>query len=147
MEIASSDSTVYAGESLGSLATSMEIEILSVDHDQCRGRMPVAPNRQPAGHLHGGASGVLIETLGSYLAQLQCSRKEQAVPMAAVGVELSVSHVRSVSDGYVYGDCRCIYLGRSSAVYLVEIVDDDERLIAHGRLSCRFIAISQPSAG
>ena len=76
----------------------------------------------------------MIETLGSIGAQ------DHAGPDGhAVGIELSVSHLRSVTSGYVHGVATPLHLGRSQTTYLVELRDDDGNLIASGRITCRII--------
>ncbi len=102
-------------------------------HRVC-GYAPVEGNTQPYGLWHGGATGALVETLGSVAAS------EHAGPARhPVGTELSVSHLRAVRSGRVHGVATALHLGSSSAVYQVNLTDDDGRLIASGRLTCRIL--------
>lgn len=119
----------------GTLMERMEIEFLTVEKGRVIARMPVEHNTQPAGLLHGGASAVLAETVGSYAAHLH------AMPAQAVGLELNISHHRSVTAGYVTATASAISEGRSVACYAIEIRDEQERLVATARLTC---AIRQP---
>ncbi len=93
--------------------------------------MPVAGNTQPYGLLHGGASCVLAETLGSVGAILH------AGPDAtAVGVELNATHHRAVSSGMVTGVASPLHLGDSIATYEIAISDDQDRRTCTARLTC-----------
>lgn len=119
----------------GTLIERMGIEILEVSADRTTGRMPVAGNTQPYGLLHGGASAVLAETLGSIAAM------EHAGPgRAAVGIELNVTHHRSARDGTVHGEAVAISLGGRIATYGITVTDDDGRRICTGRLTCMLLA-------
>lgn len=119
----------------GTLIERMGIEILDVSADRTTGRMPVAGNTQPYGLLHGGASAVLAETLGSIAAM------EHAGPgRAAVGIELNVTHHRSARVGTVHGEAVAINLGSRIATYGITVTDDDGRRICTGRLTCMLLA-------
>jgi 1,4-dihydroxy-2-naphthoyl-CoA hydrolase len=109
----------------------MGIEILEADRDRVVGRMPVEGNTQPFGLLHGGASCVLAESLGSIAANIHAYPTHYAV-----GVEINCSHHRGVRGGFVTGTATEIRAGRQMATYHIEIVDDDNRSIATARLTC-----------
>ena len=98
--------------------------------------MPVAGNTQPYGLLHGGASAVLAETLGSYAANAHATDGR-----AAVGIELNVTHHRSVRSGSVHGTATAVHLGGNLASYEVVVVDDDGRRVATARLTCMLIDV------
>jgi len=113
------------------LATRMSLELVTLELDGVVGRMPVAGNRQPYGLLHGGASAVLAETLGSVLAALH------AMPERfPVGLELACTHHRSATDGWVTGTARPLHVGRSTSTSEIVIVDDDDRRICTAKLTC-----------
>ncbi len=99
------------------------------------GSIPVEGNQQPFGALHGGATAVLIETLGS-MGALAHGRASELV---GVGVDLNVTHLRAARAGRVRGTATAAYLGRSTATYTVEVAGDDGRLTAVGRLTCRWV--------
>lgn len=99
------------------------------------GSIPVDGNQQPFGLLHGGASGVLIESLGS-MGAVAHGRADGKV---AVGVDLNVTHLRAVRSGRVTGVATALHLGRSTAVYQVELTDDQGRTTAVGRLTCQLL--------
>ncbi|WP_224386754.1 PaaI family thioesterase [Pseudonocardia sp. ICBG1293] len=116
---------------LEQLTDRMGIEILRAGPDEVVGRMPVAGNRQPYGLLHGGASGVLAETLGSTLSALH------ALPdRFPVGLELACTHHRSATSGWVTGTARPVHIGRSTSTSEIVLVDDDGRRVCTAKLTC-----------
>src|SRR5688572_28741168 len=116
----------------GLLATHLGIEFTEWGEDFLRGTMPVEPRtRQPMGYLHGGASMVLAETLGSVAANA-------CVDMArfrCMGQEINANHLRPVADGLVFGTARPHHLGARSQVWGIEIRDADEKLVCISRLT------------
>lgn len=115
---------------MGALAERMGIEV-GIDGDEVTGRMPVAGNTQPYGILHGGATGVLVETLGSIAAALIGEGKK-----LPVGIELSVTHHRAVSEGWVSARTETVQRGKTLVSFVVPVFDDEGRRIATGRLTC-----------
>jgi uncharacterized protein (TIGR00369 family) len=93
--------------------------------------MPVEGNRQPYGLLHGGASVVLAETIGSALAVLATSYAK-----TAVGVEINASHHSAARSGLVTGTATVLSMGRSWASVAIEIRDEAGALVCTSRLSC-----------
>ena len=116
---------------VGELAETMGIEITEASPGRLVGRMPVAGNRQPYGLLHGGASVVLAETLGSIAAALHAGPEK-----APVGIEVSATHHRSATSGSVTGTATALSLGRTLATYEIVIVDDEGRRTCTARLTC-----------
>jgi 1,4-dihydroxy-2-naphthoyl-CoA hydrolase len=116
---------------VGELADTMGIEITEATAARMVGTMPVAGNRQPYGLLHGGASVVLAETLGSIAAALHGGPEK-----APVGIEVSATHHRSATSGHVTGTATAISLGRTLATYEIVIVDDEGRRTCTARLTC-----------
>jgi 1,4-dihydroxy-2-naphthoyl-CoA hydrolase len=128
----SDDFMVFLNEAgKGHLNDRMGIEILEAGAERVVGRMPVEGNTQPYGLLHGGASCVLAETLGSTGASLHAGQGR-----VAVGVEISATHHRSAMSGYVTGVATRLHGGRNLATYGIEIRDDEERLLCTARLTC-----------
>ena len=121
---------------LGELALRMGVDVQRADHDEVVLRMPVAGNRQPVGLLHGGANAVLVEHAASLLALLNAPDGK-----TAVGTELNVSQLRSVTDGHVTAQATIISRARSSVCSNVEIRDDDGALTAVGRMTNVFVAV------
>jgi 1,4-dihydroxy-2-naphthoyl-CoA hydrolase len=100
--------------------------------DWLKARMPVdRRTRQPAGILHGGASVVLAESLGSVASALcfDISRYR------AVGLEINASHLRSASEGFVEGICRPVRLGKTVHVWQIDIFDEQQRQTCTCRLT------------
>ena len=123
----------------GELAETMGIEITEASPERLVARMPVAGNRQPYGLLHGGASVVLAETLGSFGAALHAGPER-----IAVGIEISATHHRSATSGHVTGTATPVSLGRTLATYEIVIVDDEGRRVCTSRLTC--LLRDRPSA-
>ncbi|MDN4484512.1 PaaI family thioesterase [Demequina lignilytica] len=116
------------------LIQKMGIEVISVSADRAVGTMPVEGNTQPYGLLHGGASAVLAETLGSLAAMAHALESDP--DGIAVGVDLSISHLASARTGTVTATATALRRGRTMAVYQVEISDESGAMIAAARLSC-----------
>ncbi len=93
--------------------------------------MPVDGNRQPYGLLHGGASCVLAETLGSLAAAMHAGPGR-----LVLGVEISASHHRGVRSGLVTGVCTPLHAGNTMATYEIAISDEAGRRVCTARLSC-----------
>lgn len=109
----------------------LDIRVTEIGGDSLTGTMPVDDRtRQPYGILHGGASVVLAETLGSTAAMLCCEDGR-----AAVGLEINANHLRAVRDGIVTGTARPIHVGRSTQVWEIRIEDDQGHLTCIARLT------------
>lgn len=128
-----------AEELAGTLIARMGIELGDIGPEGATGRMPVAGNIQPAGLLHGGASAVLAETLGSVAAHAHARDMDAA--RTAAGVDLNITHHRAVRTGWVHGRAEAVHLGRRTANYVVVITDDDGARVASARLTCQVITL------
>jgi uncharacterized protein (TIGR00369 family) len=117
--------------SAGHLGTRMGVQILEASAERVVGTMPVEGNTQPYGLLHGGASAVLAETLGSVLAALHVLPDR-----TPVGLELSCTHHRGAVDGWVTGTARPVHVGRSTSTSEIVIVDEQGRRTCTARLTC-----------
>nr|NLD41553.1 hotdog fold thioesterase [Actinomycetales bacterium] len=135
------DHAAQATARQGALGERMGIEFLELLPGFARARMPVEGNTQPVGLLHGGASVVLAETLGSFAASLD------AHPLVAVGTEVSATHHRAVRAGYVTATCTPLHVGRSMATYHIEIVDDGGARTCTARLTCALRPAPAGAAG
>jgi uncharacterized protein (TIGR00369 family) len=109
----------------------MGIKIIAASPKRVVGTMPVAGNTQPYGLMHGGASCVLAETLGSVGAALHAGESR-----ITVGIEISATHHRAVSAGLVTGVATQVHGGRTLATYEIVITDDRDRRVCTARLSC-----------
>jgi 1,4-dihydroxy-2-naphthoyl-CoA hydrolase len=126
---------LYAGaDTTGTLFERMEMELLELAPDRAVGRIPVKGNTQPAGLLHGGASVVLAETLGSLAAQAHAGPGKQTV-----GIEVSATHHRGAREGYVTGTATAVHLGRTTASYEIAIVDEAGKRVCTARLTCMIL--------
>jgi uncharacterized protein (TIGR00369 family) len=119
---------------LSPLDEKLGIEIVDYDPDRLVATMPVEGNEQPFGLLHGGATCALMETIGSWAAQLAAGPQRQAV-----GIELNASYVRSPRSGTVTAVCTPVRRGRTLATFLIEVTADDGRVTASGRLTCMLL--------
>ncbi|MFJ9027091.1 PaaI family thioesterase [Streptomyces sp. NPDC102274] len=117
--------------SAGHLGTRMGVQIVEASAERVVGIMPVEGNTQPYGLLHGGASAVLAETLGSVGAMLH-----GGVSKIAVGVDLNCTHHRGVRGGLVTGVATPVHRGRSTATYEVVITDERDKRVCSARLTC-----------
>ncbi len=100
--------------------------------DYARGTMPVEPRtHQPMGILHGGASVVLAETLGSVAANYAVDPAK----FYCVGQEINANHIRPVKSGLVTGTARAIHLGSRSQIWGIELRDAQDRLTCISRLT------------
>lgn len=115
----------------GGLGERMGIEWVETTPMRVVARMPVEGNTQPFGLLHGGASAVLAESTGSVLANLQAPPGR-----IAVGIELSCSHHRGVSQGWVTAMAVPVSVGKTLVTTLISVTDDDGRLLCTSRLTC-----------
>ena len=112
------------------------IEITDFGPDYFCGKMPVDHRTvQPYGLLHGGASAVLAETLGSIAGGMQVNLETQSV----VGVEINCNHLRSARDGWVYGRATPVKIGRKIHVWNIEIKNEGDKLVAVSRLTLAVI--------
>ncbi|MFC0597032.1 PaaI family thioesterase [Streptomyces palmae] len=117
--------------SAGHLGTRMGLVIREAAPERVVGTLPVEGNTQPYGLLHGGASAVLAETLGSIGAMLHGGSGK-----IAVGVDLNCTHHRGVRSGLVTGVATPVHRGRSTATYEIVITDEEDRRVCTARLTC-----------
>ena len=114
-----------------SLMKRMGIEVLETSAERLVARMPVEGNTQPYGLLHGGASVVLAETLGSIGSALHAGPDR-----VAVGLDINATHHRAVRSGWVTGTATALSLGNTLASYEVVITDEDDRRVCSCRITC-----------
>ncbi|MFE2549628.1 PaaI family thioesterase [Streptomyces sp. NPDC059355] len=117
--------------SAGHLGERMDIRILEASAERVVATMPVEGNTQPYGLLHGGASAVLAETLGSVGAMMH-----GGINKIAVGVDLNCTHHRGARSGLVTGVASPVHRGRSTATYEIVISDEQDRRVCTARLTC-----------
>jgi uncharacterized protein (TIGR00369 family) len=117
--------------SAGYLGTRMGVQIIEASAERVVATMPVEGNTQPYGLLHGGASAVLAETIGSVGAMLHGGSSK-----IAVGVDLNCTHHRGVRSGLVTGIATPVHRGRSTATYEIVISDENDKRVCTARLTC-----------
>ncbi|MBT32087.1 MAG: thioesterase [Thalassobius sp.] len=118
------------------MVTHLGIEFTEVGKDFIIAKMPVDERtRQPFGLLHGGASVVLAETLGSIAATL-CVDQEKYV---CVGLDINANHIRSVKEGFVYGKTTPLHIGRSTHVWQIQITNEEGKLVCTSRITMAVI--------
>ena len=126
--------TARLPEGMGRLNERMGIEITEIGAERVVGTMPVEGNTQPFGLLHGGASVVLAETLGSIGSGVHAHPDR-----VAVGVDINATHHRSATAGVVTGVATPVHLGRTTACYEVVITDERGRRICTSRITCALV--------
>ncbi|WP_410787461.1 hotdog fold thioesterase [Kribbella sp. C-35] len=119
----------------GTLLQLMGIVVTEATPDRVVATMPVKGNTQPYGLLHGGASCVLAESLGSIGSALHAA----AYGKVAVGVDINATHHRAVRDGIVTGVATPIYLGRTTTSYEIVVTDDRDKRVCTARITCQLI--------
>jgi len=124
------------GQRAHNMTDHLGIQYTELGPDYLKATMPVDQRtQQPFGLLHGGASCVLAESLGSVCAWM-CIDIQQ---FAAVGLDINANHLRSVKQGVVTGECRAIHIGRRTHVWGIEIRDDNHKLVCVSRLTVAII--------
>jgi 1,4-dihydroxy-2-naphthoyl-CoA hydrolase len=128
------------GWSRGTMMETLDIRFTEAGDDWIRGTMPVDHRtQQPFGLLHGGASVVLAETLGSSAALLTLDVEKEI----AVGLDINANHIRGVRSGLVTGTAKAIHLGRTTQVWEIRIEEEAGKLVCLSRLTMAVI----PSPG
>ncbi|WP_137123050.1 hotdog fold thioesterase [Segeticoccus rhizosphaerae] len=119
------------GNGLGALPDRMGVELLEATPDRLVARMPVEGNTQPYGFLHGGASVVLAETLGSIGAALHAGPDAMVV-----GLDINATHHRSAHAGHVTATATAITRGSTIAAYEVVVTDEGGQRVCTSRITC-----------
>jgi len=114
------------------LMETLEIEFIDVKEDTLIARMPVTSKvHQPDGVLHGGASVALAESVGSAAAFIFMDAEKVTIR----GIEISANHVKSVREGYVYAHAKVIHQGRTTQLWQIKIVNEQEQLVSLVKLT------------
>ena len=113
------------------LTTRMGIELTEVTAERVVATMPVHGNTQPYGLLHGGASVVLAETLGSVGSAVHAGPDR-----IAVGIEINATHHRAATSGIVTGVATPVHVGRTLSSFDVVVTDEDGRRLCTSRITC-----------
>jgi len=124
------------GWSANTMMETLGIRLTEVGEDWLRGTMSVDHRtHQPYGLLHGGASVVLAETLGSTAAMLTLDPAQEV----AVGLDINANHIRGVREGTVVGTARKVHLGRTTQVWEIRIETEAGELVCISRITMAVI--------
>lgn len=122
------------------MSAHLGIEIIEIGDDFIKATMPVDHRtKQPMGLLHGGASAVLSETLGSIAGLIAAGEYGK---YSVVGIEINANHLKSAKSGIVTGICKPIKIGKSIHVWNTEIYDESDDLVCTSRLTVMVRLIS-----
>ena len=122
--------------SKGTIVEHLGIEFIEIGENYLRAKMPVDHRTtQPMGLLHGGASVVLAETLGSLAASLIV---DQTVSYP-VGLEINANHIKSVKSGFVYGTTSPIHIGKQTQIWQTTIRNEADELVCSSKLTVAII--------
>ena len=124
----------------GNMVGLLDIRFVHIGDDTLEATMPVDHRtKQPFGLLHGGASVVLAESIGSVAGYL-CTQGEQKV----VGLEINANHVRAMRGGRVTGTARALHVGRSTQLWEIRIENDEGKLVCVSRLTLAVVPLPKP---
>ncbi len=123
---------IIAAQKENTIIEQLGIEFTAFGDDYLTARMPVDNRtKQPLGIMHGGASCVLAETIGSTAANF-CVDFSQYY---CVGLDINTNHIRSVQEGYVTGTAKPFHLGKTTQVWGIKIIDEKNKLVSVTRLT------------
>lgn len=125
------------------LVSHLGIRITDIQPDCLVATMPVDERTiQPLGLLHGGASCVLAESIGSIASNMVVNPQTHY----AVGLSINASHLRSARSGLVRGEARAIHLGRQTHVWEIKIMDEKQKMVCLSRLTMMILAKDTPQS-
>jgi 1,4-dihydroxy-2-naphthoyl-CoA hydrolase len=139
MKIWKKDVTVEIMNSFSSntMVSHLGIEFTEIGDDYLVARMPVdSRTHQPLGLLHGGASVVLAETLGSSAGSMCVANENEYV----VGLEINANHIKSARTGYVTGITKPVHLGKKTQVWEIKITNEQNELVCISRITLAVIS-------
>jgi uncharacterized protein (TIGR00369 family) len=125
----------YKERGSGALDQKMGIKILEAEPGRIVGTMPVEGNTQPMGLLHGGASVVLAESLGSIGTSLHAGPDRKIV-----GVDINATHHKSATTGLVTGVATAISLGKTLCSWEIVITNEAGERTCTARITCLILA-------
>lgn len=126
------DLSIANERGLETMSSHLGIEFTAFGDDYLQARMPVDKRtRQPIGIMHGGASCVLAETVGSTAANF-CVDITQNY---CVGLDINTNHIRSMREGFVIATAKPFHLGKTTQVWGIDITGEDGKLVSVNRLT------------
>lgn len=124
------------GRPKGHIGDLLGIEFTGIGPDFLSARMPVnEKTRQPYGILHGGASVVLAESLGSMASNMIIDSEKYI----GVGLEVNANHLRPVKSGFVSGICKPVHIGGKTHVWDIRHYDDRGKMNCISRLTVAIV--------
>ncbi|KGL63891.1 thioesterase [Polaribacter sp. Hel1_85] len=118
--------------SKNTLMETLDIEYVALGDDFLTAKMPVNSNvHQPYGQLHGGATAALAESVGSAASNFFIDHKNQFIN----GIQLSINHIKSKREGVVFATARNIHKGKTTHLWEVTIVDENDNLISVAKMT------------
>jgi 1,4-dihydroxy-2-naphthoyl-CoA hydrolase len=109
------------------------IEVIDIEDDRIMSKMPVDHRtKQPMGLLHGGASVVLSESIGSIASSLVV---ENPLKTPVVGLEINANHIKSVTSGFVFGTTYPIKIGKNIHLWQTDIFDEEKNIVCTSKLT------------
>ena len=128
----------FNARSKNTLMETLDIEYVAIGDDFLTAKMPVNSSvHQPYGQLHGGATAALAESVGSAASNFFIDSKSQFIN----GIQLSINHVKSKREGTVYATAKNIHKGRTTHLWEVRIVDEENHLISVAKMTNIVLAI------
>jgi 1,4-dihydroxy-2-naphthoyl-CoA hydrolase len=125
--------------SINTLSEHLGIEIIEVNENYLKSRMPVDHRtQQQMGMLNGGASAALAETTASLASYLSVERTEYI----CLGLELNINHIKPARKGYVYAIATPIHIGIQTHVWQIRIEDESNELIAFSTLTLSILPVA-----
>ena len=122
----------FNGHSKGTLMETLDIEYIAIGSDFLTAKMPVNSRvHQPYGQLHGGATAALAESVGSAASNFFIDNKTQFIN----GIQLSINHIKSKREGMVFATARNIHKGKTTHLWEVRIVDEEDHLISIAKMT------------
>jgi uncharacterized protein (TIGR00369 family) len=110
----------------------LDIEYIAIGSDFLTAKMPVNSKvHQPYGQLHGGATAALAESVGSAASNFFIDNKTQFIN----GIQLSINHIKSKREGMVFATARNLHKGRTTHLWEVRIVDEEDHLISIAKMT------------
>ena len=114
------------------LMETLDIEYVAIGDDFSTAKMPVNSSvHQPYGQLHGGATAALAESVGSAASNFFIDSKTQFIN----GIQLSINHIKSKQEGVVFATAKNIHKGKSTHLWEVTIVDEEDNLISVAKMT------------
>ena len=118
--------------SMVNMDKALGIEVTEIGDDYIIAKMPVTEKtKQPYGILHGGASCVLAESIGSTAAALSMDGSKKY----PVGIEINANHISSPTEGFVYAKAVPVHIGGSTSVWNIDITDDAGKRVCYSRFT------------